>query len=131
MGKERMSELIACPFCGNEKGDDKNDAPHVCYTESNTQHQMAHCERCGAKINAYTYTVVAERWNTRPIEDALLARIASLEAEQIPDDALALITCWLNDYLISNSTNEDYDRLAGILDHLTAVLDARSAKGEK
>ena len=57
-----MSELKPCPFCGGEA--------ELCYSEVDT-----FCRKC----NVIQET---EMWNTRPIEDALNARIAELEAER-------------------------------------------------
>ena len=68
-----MSELLPCPFCGNYKGDENNDAPHVCYSELR-QAELAHCEACGAEVHAYGKDPRVT-WNTRPIEDELRAEI--------------------------------------------------------
>jgi len=57
-----MSELKPCPFCGE---------PVV----FNKFAEKVVCEDCGA-------TIYSDYWNTRPIEDALNARIAELEAER-------------------------------------------------
>ena len=56
-----MSELIPCPFCGGEA--------ELCYSEVDT-----FCRKCNVMQET-------ELWNNRPIEDALTARIAELEAE--------------------------------------------------
>jgi hypothetical protein len=58
-----MSEIKACPFCGGAK---------IC-TEKGIN--INYCDNCSAESNI-------EQWNTRPIEDALNARIAELEAEK-------------------------------------------------
>ena len=58
-----MSELKPCPFCGGTK---------IC-TEKGIN--LNYCDNCSAESNV-------EHWNTRPIEDALQARIAELEAQQ-------------------------------------------------
>ena len=58
-----MSELKPCPFCGGTK---------IC-TEKGIN--LNYCDNCSAESNV-------EHWNTRPIEDALQARIAKLEAQQ-------------------------------------------------
>lgn len=59
-----MSELKRCPFCGGK---------NVLSTElQDGLPFIAYCQ-CGAENEA-------ENWNTRPIEDALNARIAELEA---------------------------------------------------
>ena len=56
-----MSEkLKPCPFCGEP-------------VEFNKFAEKVVCEDCGA-------TIYSDYWNTRPIEDALNARIAELEA---------------------------------------------------
>ena len=57
-----MSELKPCPFCGGTK---------IC-TEKGIN--LNYCDNCSAESNV-------EHWNNRPIEDALNARIAELEAE--------------------------------------------------
>ena len=57
-----MSELKPCPFCGSTK---------IC-TEKSIN--LNFCDNCSAESNI-------EHWNTRPIEDALTARIAELEGE--------------------------------------------------
>jgi len=55
-------ELRPCPFCGGTK---------IC-TEKGIN--LNYCDNCSAESNI-------EHWNTRPIEDALQARIAELEGE--------------------------------------------------
>ena len=57
-----MSELKPCPFCGGT---------NIC-TEKGIN--LNYCDSCSAEANI-------EHWNNRPIEDALRARIAELEAE--------------------------------------------------
>ncbi len=57
-----MSDLKPCPFCGGTK---------IC-TEKGIN--LNYCDNCSAESNV-------EHWQTRPIEDALNARIAELEAE--------------------------------------------------
>ena len=56
-------ELRPCPFCGGT---------NIC-TEKGIN--LNYCDSCSAEANI-------EHWNTRPIEDALHARIAELEAAQ-------------------------------------------------
>jgi len=66
-----MSELKPCPFCGN-KNIRKNFGifPEL------------FCSECEATIYAYDeHEDLAKSWNTRPLEDALQARIAELEAQ--------------------------------------------------
>ena len=55
-----MSELKPCPFCGSA---DIRTEPGI---------NLNYCDKCSAEANI-------EHWNTRPIEDALNARIAELE----------------------------------------------------
>jgi len=66
-----MSELRPCPFCGNE--------PVV---EGN----LVACNNlnCPTHDNYWTDPMIftCDQWNNRPIEDALNARIAELEAAQ-------------------------------------------------
>ncbi len=61
-----MNELKPCPFCGNEV----YPAISASLDDGNTR-----CRNCGAKMPTKV-------WDTRPIEDALRARIAELEAKQ-------------------------------------------------
>ena len=57
-----MSEILQpCPFCGGT---------NIC-TEKGIN--LNYCDSCSAEANI-------EHWNNRPIEDALRARIAELEA---------------------------------------------------
>jgi len=74
-------ELRPCPFCGGTK---------IC-TEKGIN--LNYCDNCSAESNV-------EHWNNRPIEDALNARIAELEAERrwipvserMPDDWESVLT---------------------------------------
>ena len=61
-----MSELKPCPFCGKEPAIDNNFA--ICVNDD--------CE-----LSDYWSGLEVDTWNTRPIEDALHARIAELKAE--------------------------------------------------
>ena len=63
-----MSELKPCPFCGGTK---------IC-TEKGINLNN-YCDNCSAESNV-------EHWNTRPVEDALNARISELS------QAVGLIT---------------------------------------
>ena len=74
-----MSELLPCPFCGNYKGDENNDAPHICFSVLRDA-ELAHCEVCGAEVHAHGKDPRVT-WNTRPIEDGLRAELARLKDE--------------------------------------------------
>ena len=67
-----MSEKFRpCPFCGKE--------PHI-----DANYHLFSCQNkdCIADATNYEATMgFFEQWNTRPIEDALTARIAELEVE--------------------------------------------------
>ena len=68
-----MSEMKPCPFCGNEP------------TVTNEFDDEVLFYGCTKDIDCPLYDapfVNLENWNNRPIEDALTARIAELEAEQ-------------------------------------------------
>ena len=71
-----MSELKPCPFCGSK-------------AELITQHRLlayfVECanEQCSGSVQGDTEDEVVSAWNARPIEDALNARIAELEAESV------------------------------------------------
>lgn len=72
-----MSELKPCPFCGGEafyiKIMGNYDKPHEIY-----------CSKCdGAITEGRSEKQVVTNWNTRPIEDALNARIAECESALI------------------------------------------------
>ena len=62
-------ELRPCPFCGampdNERGVVRYDPGVICHTK-------------GCLLECRWFPI--DDWNTRPIEDALRARIAELEA---------------------------------------------------
>lgn len=61
-----MSELKPCPFCGKEPAIHANIA--ICVNDD--------CEQ-----SDYWTGLEVDTWNTRPIEDALNARIAELESQ--------------------------------------------------
>jgi len=67
-----MDELKACPFCGSSN-------TTLDYYEISCPQELGTivvCNDCGASAKSIV------DWNTRPIEDALNARIAELEAER-------------------------------------------------
>ena len=68
-----MSELKPCPFCGCE-------AQVNAWTMHGITESRCFCSNSDCPNSVRT--VALEQWNTRPIEDALIARIAELEAAQ-------------------------------------------------
>ena len=77
-----MSELKSCPFCGG--------AVSKCDESPLYGGSIMHDEtECLFKNNLLFHGNIAERWNSRPLEDALQARIAELEKElRIYDEAI-------------------------------------------
>jgi len=71
-------KLKPCPFCGVgvQNTDDSDKYPRLFYRGG----YYVECECCGAYL-VQTNKYKGPGWNTRPIEDALNARIAQLEAE--------------------------------------------------
>lgn len=69
-----MSGLKPCPFCGRK--------PH---TEITVMDSVVLCPTCRARVIGRNWRTkdalpeVEKTWNSRPIEDALTARIAELE----------------------------------------------------
>jgi len=72
-----MSELKPCPFCGRQPYESGG------YVSCHTELCLANADYHEPAIGPIT------DWNTRPIEDALNARIAELEAAQ--KEALLLL----------------------------------------
>jgi Lar family restriction alleviation protein len=71
-----MSELKPCPFCGNE-------LPVHYIAMQNRYVQLISCPFCNATVSCNKFLSDKDAlatWNNRPIEDALNARIAELEA---------------------------------------------------
>ena len=69
-----MSELKACAHCGHE-------AQPIRYEYKNGEIQdLAYCPNDDCPMHHRTLSI--EAWQTRPIEDALTARIAELEGER-------------------------------------------------
>jgi len=69
--RAKMSDLKPCPFCGSSN-------TTLDYYEISCPQELGTivvCNDCGASAKSIV------DWNTRPIEDALNARIAELEAE--------------------------------------------------
>ena len=87
-----MSELKPCPFCGKEP------AIHV---------NFAICVNDDCEQSDYWTGLEVDTWNTRPIEDALNARIAELEAaqrwipvsERLPEPYTRVLACIKSGYM--------------------------------
>ena len=93
-----MSELKPCPFCGAMPT--KLNSGYTCSTLG-----------CALQEN----TVSAKDWNTRPIEDALNARIAELEAElKITDELLKEATEAIGAVVACCTYNSNDDAKIGI-----------------
>ena len=79
-----MDELKACPFCGSSN-------TTLDYYEISCPQELGTivvCNDCGASAKSIV------DWNTRPIEDALNARIAELEAHIAALEEAAEIEEW-------------------------------------
>ena len=84
-----MSELKPCPFCGKQPV---------------AQCSSAICINDDCELSDYWRGLEDDSWNTRPIEDALNARIAELEAEKsILEDQLREA----NNYLVDKKLHID------------------------
>ena len=94
-------ELRPCPFCGKEPAIDNNFA--ICVNDD--------CE-----LSDYWSGLEVGSWNTRPIEDALKARIAELEAERR----------WIP---VSKSLPEDGEFVLAWDDEIIEVLEYKNTYG--
>jgi hypothetical protein len=99
-----MSNFLPCPFCGG--------AVSKCDESPLYGGSIMHDEtECLFKNNLLFHGNIAERWNSRPIEDALRSRIAELEA------LLKLVTPELNSTDVLSAVQEIFqlrwkDRIA-------------------
>ena len=92
-------ELRPCPFCGG------ND---IVYEEALS---VTYCNDCGGELDEG----FGSDWNTRPIEDALTARIAKLEAElKITDELLKEATETIGAVVACCTYNSNDDAKIGI-----------------
>ena len=74
-----MSELKPCPFCGNE-------LPVHYIAMQNRYVQLISCPFCNGTVSCNKFLSDKDAlttWNTRPLEDVLLARIAECESALI------------------------------------------------
>ncbi len=78
-GDEMTDELKPCPFCGKIPDKCRVSIP---FDVMHSAAKIAQCQ-CGAWLNI-------SRWNARPIEDALNARIAELEIQLAEHDAIII-----------------------------------------
>ena len=112
-----MSEkLIPCPICGSE---------NTVRLPYNDRADIERCKNCNLTIIVpIGYTM----WNTRPIEDALNARIAELEEE---NDRLQ--DAWFNDETIcpDGSLKPKVSDFLNRIAKLEAVIDQLIEAGEK
>jgi NMD protein affecting ribosome stability and mRNA decay len=107
-----MSELKACPFCGNQS------AVMDWLPSLSGIVEYPFCEYCGAQCET------AELWNTRPIEDGLRAELAAAQAASDKRGEIAqeyyLRICNLEGELAGtqverNNARAEVERLRGII----------------
>lgn len=100
-----MSDLKPCPFCGKEN-------TVAGSTERMILGWWCACEDCFENRKGGVHE---DRWNTRPIEDALNARIAELEAElKITDELLKEATETIGAVVACCTYNSNDDAKIGI-----------------
>lgn len=91
-----MSKLKPCPFCGS----DIQDYPPTFYDEKFPRKSVLGyyviCAACGAQLTQINkFKNVGINWNTRSIEDALLARAE--KAEAMVERMISLISYVIDD----------------------------------
>ena len=64
-------EIKPCPYCGSTDIKLHDEITHAVW-----------CQECFSEVESIDIESAIKLWNTRPIEDALQARIAELEAQQ-------------------------------------------------
>jgi len=100
MKEDEMSELKPCPFCGKMPA---------------AQCSSAICINDDCELSDYWRGLEDDSWNTRPIEDALNARIAKLEAElKITDELLKEATETIGAVVACCTYNSNDDAKIGI-----------------
>ena len=91
-----MSELKPCPFC---------NIPPASKTSKIDGKEYYSCLDADCPNGSW---FIADEWNTRPIEDALNARIAELEAEiETMKRQLAYLESWRLEALADDSGSYD------------------------
>lgn len=78
-----MSELLPCPFCGNDGSGPAEEALHVSMTEHDWRAASwsVQCDKCTATMGySDSEDAAVEDWNTRASQGEL-ERLRSLEAE--------------------------------------------------
>ena len=123
-----MSKLKPCPFCGKKR--------HLRFEpfEGSTDTGIVVCI-CGA---SYTTIEQGADWNTRPIEDNLIARIAELKAaqrwipvsERLPEaTGDYIVTCdgWSNSE-IAYWNFPDSDNPSGWLEYMQYIWSRKPVK---
>lgn len=76
--RPKMDELKPCKSCG---GIGKIGGTSQLFPDHRIDIYVAVCVKCGMRTGeCFSYSEAIEAWNRRPIEDALRARIAELEA---------------------------------------------------
>ena len=99
-----MSEIKPCPFCGSTDIKLHDEISHAVW-----------CQECFAEMPSIDIESAVELWNTRPIEDALNARIAELEAElKITDELLKEATETIGAVVACCTYNSNDDAKIGI-----------------
>lgn len=117
-----MSEekLEPCPKCGS---DVRIKHAHGC--------KYVFCDKCGIQstryYEGYDEDVIAKEWNSRPIEDALKARVKELEgALNITHDELNHLADKLNELDELNQTDKNYMMM--LLDWAREALKKKGGK---
>lgn len=107
---KKMSELAPCPTCGSTK---LFSLPYHIQLDPNGDHFVGGfvlCYRCGLKIERSTQAEAEAAWNTRPLESALRAAIAKLEAENAAMKEAATIRA-LQYILLESNVSDDLSRM--------------------
>ena len=103
-GRMSKVELKPCPFCGSE--------PVECMSKIDGNTYCGCWDKEDCPMAGW---VTAKEWNTRPIEDALNARIAKLEAElKITDELLKEATETIGAVVACCTYNSNEDAKIGI-----------------